>query len=124
MCSMHCLKLFCIHSVNSCTDPHILISHVSEHNGLFTWGLTVSPLVVKGINGDYLQIYRICYVGIILLRKFDGRFSIQNMIFYQSERGYPNPQCFSVHLPFSIFFFGVELKLCLLPENVNILLRW
>ena len=33
----------------------------------------------------------------------------------------PHPQCFSVHLPFSIFS-GVELKLCFLLENVNILL--
>ena len=34
----------------------------------------------------------------------------------------PDPQCFSVHLPFSIFS-GVELKLCFLLENVNILLK-
>ena len=33
-----------------------------------------------------------------------------------------HPQCFSVHLPFSIFS-GVELKLCFLLENVNILLK-
>ena len=34
----------------------------------------------------------------------------------------PDPQCFSVHLHFSIFS-GVELKLCFLLENVNILLK-
>ena len=34
----------------------------------------------------------------------------------------PDPQCFSVHLPFSIFS-GIELKLCFLLENVNILLK-
>ena len=34
-----------------------------------------------------------------------------------------HPQCFSVYLPFSIFT-GFELKLCLLSENVNILLKW
>ena len=36
--------------------------------------------------------------------------------------GTPDPQCFSVHLLFSIFS-GVELKLCFLLENVNILLK-
>ena len=40
-----------MHSINTCIEPHILISHVSEDDGLFTWGLTVSPLVVKGLNG-------------------------------------------------------------------------
>ena len=39
-------------------------------------------------------------------------------------RGYPQPSVFSVYLPFSIFSSGVELKLCLLLENVNILLKW
>ena len=34
----------------------------------------------------------------------------------------PDPQCFSVHLPFSNFS-GIELKLCFLLENVNILLK-
>ena len=35
----------------------------------------------------------------------------------------PHPQCFSVHLPFS-FLSGVELKFCLLSENLTILLQW
>ena len=47
---MCCLKLFCIHSINTHIEPHILISHVSEDDGLFTWGLMVSPLVVKGLT--------------------------------------------------------------------------
>ena len=50
MSSMCCLQLFCIHSVNTHIEPHILISHVSEDDGLFTEGLTVSPLVVKGLK--------------------------------------------------------------------------
>ena len=50
MCSMCCLKLFCIHSVNTHIEPHVLISHVSEDDGLFTRELMVSPLVVKGIK--------------------------------------------------------------------------
>ena len=37
--------------------------------------------------------------------------------------GTPDAQCFSVYLPFSIFT-GFELKLCLLSETVNILLKW
>ena len=36
--------------------------------------------------------------------------------------GTPDTQFFSGHLLFSIFF-GVELKLCFLLENVNILLK-
>ena len=39
------------------------------------------------------------------------------------REGIPHPQCFSVHLPF-LFSSGFELKLCLLSETVNILLKW
>ena len=39
------------------------------------------------------------------------------------REGIPHPQCFSVHLPF-LFSSGCELKLYLLSENVNILLKW
>ena len=39
------------------------------------------------------------------------------------REGIPHPQSFSVHLPF-LFFSGFELKLCLLSENVKILLKW
>ena len=39
------------------------------------------------------------------------------------REGMPHPQCFSVHLPF-LFFSGLELKLYLLSENVNILFKW
>ena len=35
-----------------------------------------------------------------------------------------HPQCFSVHLPFSILLSVVDLKLCLLSESVKILLKW
>ena len=45
------------------------------------------------------------------------------MIFNQSERRYLLPECFSVYLPFSIFFCGVELKLCPLSDNVKIFLN-
>ena len=47
---MCCLELFCIHSISTHIELHILISHVSEDDGLFTQGLTVSPLVAKGLN--------------------------------------------------------------------------
>ena len=47
---MCCLKLFCIHSVNTHIELHILISHMSKDDGLFTGGFTVSPLVVKGLK--------------------------------------------------------------------------
>ena len=40
------------------------------------------------------------------------------------REGMPHPHCFSQHLAFSFFFSAVELKLCLLSENVKILLKW
>ena len=49
------------------------------------------------------------YVGAILVPKIDGWFSVQNVIIYQIDRVYPH--------------HGVELKLCLLVENVKILFK-
>ena len=47
------------------------------------------------------------------------------MNIYQSEKEYPPPSVFfCISHPFSIFSPGVELKLCLLSENVKILLKW
>ena len=40
------------------------------------------------------------------------------------RRGYPSPSVFFCIPPLLNFFSGVELKLCLLSENVNILLKW
>ena len=41
-----------------------------------------------------MQRCKMLYVGSSLLRKFDGWYSIQNVIFYQSKRRYPPPSVF------------------------------
>ena len=103
-----------------CFSGHLPFSFLS---GVELKFCLLSENVKSCLNGNYLQCYRMFYVGTILLRKLDSWYSIQNVIFYQSKIRYPHPQCFSVHLPF-LFFSGFELKLCLLSENVNILLQW
>ena len=66
--------------------------------------------------------YKMFYVGTILLRDVMGEFQYKMWFSIRVRGASPDPQCFSVHLPFSIFS-GVELKLCFLLENVNILLK-
>ena len=56
------------------------------------------------LNGNYLQCYRMFYVGTILLRKCDGWYSIWNIIFYQSKRRNLPPSLFFCTPPFYILF--------------------
>ena len=52
-----------------------------------------------------MQRCKMFYVGTSLLRKFDGGYSIQNVIFYQSKRRYAPPSLFFCTPPLFIFFW-------------------
>ena len=65
-----------------------------------------------------------CFMlALVYLENLMGDIQYKMWFSIRVRGGTSPPQCFSVHLPFSIFS-GVELKLCFLSENVNILLKW
>ena len=65
-----------------------------------------------------------CFMlALFYLENLMGDFQYKMLFSIRVRGGYPHPQCFSVYLPFSIFFSGVELKWCFLSINVKILLK-
>ena len=63
------------------------------------------------------------YVSIIVLEKFDGRFSIKNMIFYQSERRYSTFTIFLYTSPFQ-FYIWSWIKIVFSFRKCKYLAKW
>ena len=65
-----------------------------------------------------------CFMlALVYLENLMGDIQYKMWFSIRVREGIPHPHCFSVHLLF-LFSFGFELKLCLLSENVTILLQW
>ena len=66
-----------------------------------------------------------CFMlALVYLENLMGDIQYKMWFSIRVREGIPHPQCFFCTPPLFIFFSAVELKLCLLSENVKILLKW
>ena len=63
-------------------------------------------------------------LALFYLENLMGDFQYKMWFSIKVREGNPYPQCFFSTPPLFNFFSAVELKLCLLSENVKLLLKW
>ena len=97
----------------------ILLSDWEEVNGIIICRDMENVKMMKIICKDIGCLM----LTLVYLENLMGDIQYKMWFSIRVREGIPHPQCFSLHLPFS-FLSGVELKFCLLSENVKILLKW